>query len=82
MALPWHAYYADCADLWWQSQLPVRATKQDGTPHQQWDRGINGINLNGHLNMVRLWFNLAFVLRDPASGKFAEVGRQPINGKS
>ena len=82
MALPWQADYADCADFWWPSQRPVRVTKQDGTPNQQWDRGINGINLNGHLNMVKLWFNLAFVLRDPASGKFAEVGRQPINGKS
>ena len=82
MALPWQADYADCADFWWPSQRPVRVTKQDGTPNQQWDRGINGIKLNGHLNMVKLWFNLAFVLRDPASGKFAEVGRQPINGKS
>ncbi len=78
MALPWQADYADCADFWWPSQRPVLVTDQDGTPDQQWARGINGINLNGHLNMVHLWFNLAFVLRDPASGKFSEVGRQPI----
>ena len=65
MALPWQADYADCSDHWWPSQRPVHVTKQDGTPNQQWDRGINGRNLNGHLNMVKLWFNLAFVLRDP-----------------
>ena len=79
MALPWQADYADCSDFWWPSQRPVRVTKQDGTA-DRWDRGINGVVRDGHLNMVEFWFKLAFVLRDAASGKFAEIGRQPING--
>jgi hypothetical protein len=81
MALPWQADYADCSDFWWPSQRPVRVTKQDGTA-DRWDRGINGVVRDGHLNMVDFWSKLAFVLRDAASGSFAEVGRQPINGVS
>jgi hypothetical protein len=84
MALPWQADYADCADFWWPSQRPVRVTTQDGTD-LLWDRGINGVRgvrRDGHLNMVDFWFKLAHVLRDAASGNFAEVGRQPINGVS
>ena len=81
MALPWQADYADCSDFWWPSQRPVRVTKQDGTA-DRWDRGINGVVRDGHLNMVDFWSKLAFVLRDAASGNFAEVGRQPINGVS
>jgi hypothetical protein len=81
MALPWQADYADCSDYWWPSQRPVRVTKQDGTS-DRWDRGINGVVRDGHLNMVDFWSELAFVLRDAASGNFAEVGRQLINGIS
>ena len=77
MALPWQADYADCADFWWPSQRPVRVTKQDGKP-DLWDRGINGVRRDGHLNMVDFWFNLAHVLRDAATGRFAEVGRLPF----
>ena len=82
MALPWQADYADCSDFWWPSQRPVRVTKQDGTTVDAWDRGINGVVRNGHLNMVDFWPKLASILRDTTSGKFVEVGRQPINGVS
>jgi hypothetical protein len=81
MALPWQADFADCGDFWWPSQRPVRVTKGDGT-EDRWDRGINGVVRDGHLNMVDFWPNLAFVLRDAESGKFTEVGRKPINGVS
>ena len=81
MALPWQADFADCSDFWWPSQRPVSVTKQDGTA-DRWDRGINGVVRDGHLNMVDFWSGLAFVLKDAASGDFAEVGRQPINGVS
>ena len=81
MALPWQADFADCGDNWWPSQRPVNVTTQDGNI-DRWDRGITGVGRGGHLNMVDFWPGLAFILRDATSGKFAEVGRQPINGVS
>jgi hypothetical protein len=81
MALPWQADFADCSDFWWPSQRPVNVTKQGGVA-DRWDRGINGVVRDGHLNMVDFWSGLAFILKEAVSGNFSEVGRQPINGVS
>jgi hypothetical protein len=77
MALPWQADFADCAAFWWPSQRPVFVNTGAGQD-QLWDRNINGVTRNGHLNMVDFWSRLGFIVRDPGTGQFAEADRQPF----
>ena len=77
MALPWQADFADCAAFWWPSQRPVFVRTSGGTS-ENWDRDINGVTRDGHLNMVVFWSRLGVMVRDPATGVFTETDRQPF----
>jgi hypothetical protein len=77
MALPWQADFADCAAFWWPSQRPV-FVNTGGGQGESWDRNINGVARNGHLNMVDFWSRLGFIVRDPATGTFVETDRRPF----
>ncbi|SDX16992.1 LodA/GoxA family CTQ-dependent oxidase [Nitrosomonas communis] len=74
MALPWQADFADCTAYWWPSQRPVYVNT-GGDQGTRWDRGINGVGLNGHLNMVANWAKLGLIVRDPITGKLIETDR-------
>ncbi len=75
MALPWQADFADCADFWWPSQRPVYVNTQGGDG-KRWDRGINEVGSDGHLNMVENWMKLGLVVRDPTTGALIETDRK------
>lgn len=75
MALPWQADFADCGAFWWPSQRPVYVNTGGGQS-DNWDRKINGVARNGHLNMVDFWSKLGLIVRDPVSGAFVETDRQ------
>jgi hypothetical protein len=75
MALPWQADFADCGAFWWPSQRPV-FVNTGGGQSDSWDRKINGVARNGHLNMVDFWSKLGLIVRDPATGVFVETDRQ------
>jgi hypothetical protein len=77
MALPWQADFADCGAFWWPSQRPVYV-RTGGGQSDNWDRKINGVARNGHLNMVDFWSKLGLIVRDPATDVFVETDRQPI----
>lgn len=47
-----------------------------GDQGARWDRGINGVGLNGHLNMVANWAKLGLIVRDPITGKLIETDRR------
>jgi hypothetical protein len=82
MALPWQADFADCQEFWWPSQRPFLVTTKNGK-QAQWSRGIDDPKRNtNHRNMVTFWKDLAFIVRDDATGTFREQGRLVINGKS
>jgi hypothetical protein len=74
MALPWQADFADCSDSWWPSQRPDDVTTKSGK-EERWDRGIVGKARSRHLNMVKLWSKLGFVIRDEGTGKVVEDER-------
>jgi hypothetical protein len=75
MALPWQADFADCVNDWWPSQRPDDVTTKKGANEVRWDRKVVGTNLNGHLNMVKDWAKLGFVVRDESTGEFVEDER-------
>jgi len=75
MALPWQADFADCGAFWWPSQRPVYVDTGGGQS-DNWDRKINGVARNGHLNMIEFWSKLGLIVRDPATGVFVETDRQ------
>ena len=77
MALPWQADFADCGAFWWPSQRPV-FVNTGGGQSDNWDRKINGVARNGHLNMVDFWSKLGMIVRDAATGTFVEMDRQPF----
>jgi hypothetical protein len=74
MALPWQADFADCRGFWWPSQRPDDVTTSAGKK-DKWDRGVVGVHLNGHQNMVDDWSKLGFVVFDATKGKFVETER-------
>jgi hypothetical protein len=74
MALPWQADFADCGNFWWPSQRPDDVRDKSGS-QQRWDRDVAGPRRNAHLNMVKSWSQLGFVVFDKASGRFVEDER-------
>jgi hypothetical protein len=61
MALPWHADFKACGDNWWPVPRPNDVIPQDAGGQARWDRDVTSMD-----EMVALWHNLGFVVRQGA----------------
>ncbi len=58
MALPWHADFKACGDLWWPVPRPNDVIPQDTGGQARWDRDVNSMD-----DMVALWHTAGFVVQ-------------------